>query len=788
MSIPESGLVLHGVAAKDDASKYVPDPAILVKLDDSLLEDVKTASSRKEDFQFLTGNFPRIRLGKKTFDLTISNETFRHELYSASSEAFGDLSFAGVVGHRAELSLPERKQSLGSDAALAALQNSLASYKQEKEAKAVNISNNVVAVPKHRFEAYHQQKQARRRGLLGSQPASPSLNASKTPNAGIAPTSMPASDAAARTQAMRTPLIHLLAIGPLSRDSILERTRIPKDDLDSVLEKIAKQDQGKWQLLDRAYKDLDVWKFGYGSQEDRDQVVKNAIRSYDRMRIGKDEKLWQMLLPKEDRDKGIILSKLHLGAAPAAGLTPNLAVSPLVHGETAGDSKIASTANTPRLGPSATPKATSGKNEGGALAKRLFSKDPKKQQQQRAKDEAKEKKRKEKDAAASDRESGKPARKKQMTSKTSDPKVKSAEFVRSSSDESEGELRELGSATSSSQPRAAANASRPLPNATAKKTATIMAARFPSSGEASARAKARPSATSTPKSGAATSKVQPTTAIKTTKPIPPGKSTPNGVSASSSQGRSQLSPQKLKHRPTAPSPLGAARPRVASDVSDRGVVGVQRIRQGAETPKGLGITNGFRKRHDTVTSNESHGSNRSERMSGEAKKTTSDKTPRPTVNGTGTPKSHLTNGNSQKLTNGLKRKPADSPSHGNENGPAAKHRKTESSSSQSQKSQSSDSAGSIKRRDSDTSTTSENKYSEDRDLRLSFERGVDLAAVFNKQYPLYTKMYDEQCAMEKRGEVVPLEDRQRFGKMHRRLAQMKREIQSASTREHEGSR
>ena len=57
MSIPENGLVLHGLAARDDDdSKYVPNSAILVKLDDSLLEDVKNASSRKEDFQFLSGS------------------------------------------------------------------------------------------------------------------------------------------------------------------------------------------------------------------------------------------------------------------------------------------------------------------------------------------------------------------------------------------------------------------------------------------------------------------------------------------------------------------------------------------------------------------------------------------------------------------------------------------------------------------------------------------------------------------------------------------------------------
>ncbi|EME82750.1 uncharacterized protein MYCFIDRAFT_182618 [Pseudocercospora fijiensis CIRAD86] len=52
-------------------------------------------------------------------------------------------------------------------------------------------------------------------------------------------------------------------------------------------------------------------------------------------------------------------------------------------------------------------------------------------------------------------------------------------------------------------------------------------------------------------------------------------------------------------------------------------------------------------------------------------------------------------------------------------------------------------------------------------------------------YPHYTKLYDEQAAMEKRGETVPKAERQKLWTLHRRLEGMKREIRAASEREHE---
>ena len=685
------------------------------------------------------------------------------------------------MSHRGEVKKAERNASedtSGTDTALAALQSSLASYEQEKQSKQVNITNSVLPVPKNRFDAARKEKLAKKSAFSGknsgSRPASPSPGGSSTPQLGMAPTSAPASEDEVKMQAMKTPVIHLLALGPTRSEEIVKKTHIPKEDLENILQKVGKQSEGKWQLNDRAYKELDVWKFDYPSQEKRQAAIDNAVRSYDRMRLGKDDKLWQMLLPKEDRGKGKVLSRLHLGGGPVnRGLTPQYQPSPIPHLDGQSDSRAASAANTPKLDPSGTPRPGSSK---GDVMKRLLSKDPKKA---RAAEDAKDKKRKEREAAASDREGGKPV-KKQAARKTN-PAVKSAEFVHSSDEES-GEDGEVD-VRNKPQPKS----TQEKPKATIKAKPNAKSSTSPESSDTAAE-RSKAANKSTPKATPGT-KASASPAVKASRPATTGKSTPqaiNSLAAPSSKHKSQHSPQKSDSRPSVPSPLGAARPRVASDVSDRAAVGVQRVKQsGTETPKGLGITNGVRKRQDTVTNAESIASSKPAKKS--ENQTSSEKQQKPATNGIGTPKKPLTNGIAHKPEGGVKRKAEDSPSQQREGTPIAKHRKTDSSSSQSQKSHGS----------SNMATNGTNHTSPDGPFdggsssdsagsvldTITYNQGVALAEKFQSDYyPAYTKLYDEQVAKEARGETVSKEERQRLLLMHKRLEQMKREIVTASKR------
>jgi hypothetical protein len=56
-TLPPGGISLHG-AAEVEESKADSSSAILLKLSDSVLQDVKKASQEKEKFHFVTGATP----------------------------------------------------------------------------------------------------------------------------------------------------------------------------------------------------------------------------------------------------------------------------------------------------------------------------------------------------------------------------------------------------------------------------------------------------------------------------------------------------------------------------------------------------------------------------------------------------------------------------------------------------------------------------------------------------------------------------------------------------------
>jgi RNA polymerase II elongation factor ELL len=235
---------------------------------------------------------------------------------------------------------------------------------------------------------------------------------------------------------MRFALVHLLAVRPLSDQDIHHKTHIPKAQLASLLPKIADKQGLTWELSSKPYKELDPWSFKYTSDQ-RTLAINHAIRAFDRARIPKDDKVWQNLLPKEERNKGKILSRLHLTAerSDQAG-TPGLDSTPL----------HTSAAATPKLGGTGTPRAGSGATATGRSAAGIsIEKRLKEAKKKGAMDKKKhEKEAKEAAAAASDRES-KPRNvtaRRPIPPKKVASKVKSDEVVHSSDDEEEGEVKE----------------------------------------------------------------------------------------------------------------------------------------------------------------------------------------------------------------------------------------------------------------------------------------------------------------------------------------------------------
>ena len=710
----------------------------------------------------------KLRVGSKHVDLDVFPDAFRNELFTSTANC--DLAFNSIVSHRAEVKVDKTRASQeaeGPDAALLMLQNDLASLKQEKESRQANITNTLIVAPKNRYDAARKERlnnKSTRPGVNnGSRIGSPAMTATASPYLGPAPTSAPTSQDDVRLRAMRTPLIHLLATESLASAEIYNKTRIPKAALDTILQRIGKKDDvGKWHLSDKAFRELDVWKFEYPSRVKRQAAIDNAIRAYDRMRVDKDSILWQQLLPREERGKGKILSRLQLGAGQInRGLTPNYQSSQTPHMENADDSRAASAANTPRPG-ALTPRPGS---SAGDVKKRLLAKDPAKA---RAVEQAKEKKRKERDAAASDPEGGRPA-KKQVTKKAN---VKSEEFVHSSDEEGDaesGSSRSVGSKQSSRENQKSALKTKP--KAPASRSSDKLERSQPAKEGTKAPAKARPA-----------TDVRASLAVNPTKAEIPGKSTPqpkNNLSAPSSQQRTQRSPSNSGNRPGVPSPLGAARPRVASDVSDRSAVGVKHIRQGAGTPNGLGITNGITKQADTagrVTTSASSKRDKEEQQTTQQHKS---RPPGTTANGNTTPQT--------KSEPGTKRK-AEAMSPAQESSEqASKHRKTESTSSNLRAPDLLPNG--LSNDHSQASPDGQTNADEDTGMpsslveTITFKQGVKVAIDFQKHHPIYDRELAEQQAAKDRGEELDPEVCERLWRMYRTLKRMKEEMYAASKRE-----
>lgn len=160
--------------------------------------------------------------------------------------------------------------------------------------------------------------------------ASPALSGTGSPSLGA---TLSADEMAKeRAKELRSPIVHELAVREMTFEEL--QSRWPNDDQDfkPALDKAADFDSSrqKYSLKKMYWKELDVFRYGYDSDEERQKAIDNAIRMYDRMRVGTTELVWQKLLPKEERGKGKCLSKLQAtiakSAATAQAKTPQIKV------------------------------------------------------------------------------------------------------------------------------------------------------------------------------------------------------------------------------------------------------------------------------------------------------------------------------------------------------------------------------------------------------------------------------------------------------------------------------
>ncbi|KAI9817202.1 MAG: hypothetical protein M1827_001314 [Pycnora praestabilis] len=575
-TVPKTGLPLRGRPSVEDGGPKLiskSTQAMQLTLAGEILDDLlKSARGGGKGIYLSFGKSPTLHYGSKTRDIVTSPEGASHELYlHSTTDHKPELSFAGLLSHKLGIRKAEEIIA-GTDTALSTLQDQMAAIEKDKQSKkTLFVVDNTVKLPPAKSAKRSPAKsrnsnsslkahrtQLFSNGTTCSMPTSPALGASRSPLAlSQATTSAPVqqNQRSSKLQALRTPLIHLLAIGPSSDRELAQKTRCAKADCLQILERICKPTglNSERELTDRAYKELDVWKFSYPSQDDRQAAIDNAVSAFDRLRLSREDQLWQLLLPGEERGKGKVLSKLQLRADRNKGdNTPSIKIQHTDktdgNGTATGDeSEDVQTLQRPanNVGESMVrsashdPIAKKKISEKEALSKRLLSKNQKR--------------------------TGRPPAKSKLTepedSVKANGKIKSAEFVEESDSDVEtkgavdGKQGHLGQGSNVLQKDRGRpllkHASKPLPSST------------PFAGVSDEEHR-------DPPAPGPTEKTQPKNAVP---PSPTSssshKSSDAGQSSSSTQASKNDHSSRKQHRSSQkPSPLGSSPPTNASDVEN----------------------------------------------------------------------------------------------------------------------------------------------------------------------------------------------------------------------------
>ncbi|OJD25564.1 hypothetical protein ACJ73_03068 [Blastomyces percursus] len=351
--IPEGGLCLRRADTPGDSSTEPPNkPSQVMRLNlaQTTLDELVQSLRNDQKARIRLGKHQSLYYGNKSQTFFSSPESYRSEIYSyslspSSSSTGNNAYFTGVLSHKLEVE-KAREATAATDEALANLEQRLSAFEKGKESRktpmittidqmrALGAGDNRSATGKEaaslarmpRSKIDVEKERFFQHAANRSNSASPGLRGARSPAAATSmatpkSASLPQNKEKIRIEALRVPLTHLLAVRPVSVRFLAQKTRSSQEDCLALVQKYGVENRlnrEKYGLKDKAYKDLDIWGFPYPSDDERQEAIENAISAFDRMRISRADKLWQMLLPKAERGKGKVLSRLNLHTGPIA--------------------------------------------------------------------------------------------------------------------------------------------------------------------------------------------------------------------------------------------------------------------------------------------------------------------------------------------------------------------------------------------------------------------------------------------------------------------------------------
>ncbi|KAF3921648.1 hypothetical protein AA313_de0209245 [Arthrobotrys entomopaga] len=321
LSIPNEGLVVPGPSLQVPDEKpnaraaYAAPFAVKINVTERFLEEL--SAGKLNSLQLNTGKGRMsLQVGSNQFEFMHTTELFHNELYRQSSDDSAKVVPMGMLKDKLEL-LEVGEKKNGVDADLLALKQQMEALQKQKDKKSVQLVSNpsklgpelsgrrgLIAAKKAGIltPSAMKTKVNSRTKFSDSMPTSPALTATNSP-AGKDVTSAP-KPKSFRKDPLFLPLIHLLALGPEREQTLAMKTHTDLDKCSGLVIQVANRDiSGRWELFDRMYKELDVWKFKYPKQEMRESAIENAEDAFDRLKLPEDAPEWEMLRRPEDRGK-----------------------------------------------------------------------------------------------------------------------------------------------------------------------------------------------------------------------------------------------------------------------------------------------------------------------------------------------------------------------------------------------------------------------------------------------------------------------------------------------------
>ncbi|KAH7321249.1 COM1 regulatory protein [Stachybotrys elegans] len=320
LKVPDSGILLGSSAEPEPG---IPPQAFAISLSDNVIESMIKCVQNGQDIQLALGSTPTFLYGSSSHRIAPTSDTHPYDLYL--TRPFESTREAQRIPHTSSLfrkprspvsddSTSKKKSSQsgkssgssGLDSDMEALQNRLTAHDASRErARIVD-----------KLPASKKSGKVKGKLLPGSGSGNRSVTTSPALNAVRSPPDTPAMSASQqameRKKEQRFTLVHELAVDDRSIEYLKEKWEGRQDELQSTLEKVAdySSDSKTWKMKKTFWKELDVWNYAYDTQEERQKAIDHAIPQYDKQRLSSSEPEWERLLPKEDRGKGICLSRL----------------------------------------------------------------------------------------------------------------------------------------------------------------------------------------------------------------------------------------------------------------------------------------------------------------------------------------------------------------------------------------------------------------------------------------------------------------------------------------------